>query len=58
MKRPTGNGLLRRFAIALGPGEPAAIMRAVTWAMICAAGLITVKLAALLCAAAPMLWGA
>lgn len=58
MNRPTGNGLLRRFAIALGPGEPIAVMRAVIWAMICAAGVITVKLAALLCAAAPMLWDA
>lgn len=58
MKRAGDEGLLRRFANALGPGEPAAVMRAVIWAMICAGGLIIFKLAALLWAVAPILWGA
>lgn len=59
MSRAHDDGLLQRFAAALGPGESTAVMRAVGWAMVCAAGLIIFKLALPLCAtAAAMLRGA
>jgi hypothetical protein len=59
MSRAPDDSLLQRFAAALGPGESIAVMRAVAWAMVCAAGLIIFKLAVPLCAtAAAILRGA